>query len=175
IVVREAQVDDRNRLQYGVFDNVDFRTESSQIEESTEFKQFSLQLEHRFNDAVRLDATIGHSSSDYSRPIFSMVSFDNANLDGFVLDLRGDPEMPSMTFPFDTSSPDAWQWLGYGAVPVNSNGTARGANISEVRLNPNYVSNAFDSAKVDLSFDLNPTFTFRTGLAWKDYDMSTEE
>lgn len=175
IVVREAQVDDRNRLQYGVFDNVDFRTESSQIEESTEFKQFSLQLEHRFNDAVRLDATIGHSSSEYARPVFSMVSFDNANVDGFVLDLRGDPQMPSMTFPFDTSSPDAWQWLGYGAVPVNSNGTARGANISEVRLNPNYVSNAFDSAKVDLSFDVNPTFTFRTGLAWKDYDMSTEE
>ena len=175
IVVREAQVDDRNRLQYGVFDNVDFRTESSQIEESTEFKQFSLQLEHRFNDAVRLDATIGHSTSDYARPVFSMVSFDNSNLDGFVLDLRGNPEMPSMTFPFDTSSADAWQWLGYGAVPVNSNGTARGANISEVRLNPNYVSNAFDTAKVDLAFDVNPGLTFRTGLAWKDYDMSTEE
>ncbi len=125
IIVREAEVDDRNRLQYAVFDNVDFRTESSQIEESTEFKQFSLQLEHRFNDAVRLDATIGRSTSDYARPVFSMVSFDNSNLDGFVLDLRGNPEMPSMTFPFDTSSPDAWQWLGYGAVPVNSNGTAR--------------------------------------------------
>src|SRR5690606_5682895 len=47
IVVREAEVDDRNRLVYGVFDNVDFRTESTAIEESTEFKQVSLNFEHR--------------------------------------------------------------------------------------------------------------------------------
>ncbi|MBD9370869.1 TonB-dependent receptor [Xanthomonas sp. XNM01] len=174
IIVREAQMDEMNRLVYGVFDNVDFRTESSLIQESTEFQQYSLNLEHHFNDAVRLDAVIGHSSSDYERPVFSLVSFDNSNLNGFVFDGRGGG-MPSMTFPFALNDANAWQWLGYGAVPVNSNGTARGTNISEVRLNPSYVSNTFDTAKVDLQFDINPTFTFRTGLAYKDYDMSTEE
>jgi TonB-dependent receptor len=175
IVVREAEVDAMNRLVYGVFDNVDFRTESTAIEETTEFQQYSLSLEHHVNDAVRVDAQLGHSSSRYERPVFSMVSFDNANLDGFVLDLRGDRDVPAMTFPFDPSDPASWSWRGYGAVPVNSNGTARGANISEVRLNPQYVDNAFDTAKVDLQFILNPTFTFRAGLAYKDYDMSTEE
>ncbi|WP_368564349.1 TonB-dependent receptor [Pseudoxanthomonas sp. UTMC 1351] len=175
ITVREAQVDDMNRLVYGVFDNVDFRTESSVIEESTEFKQFSLTLEHQFNDDVRLDAVIGHSASDYERPVFSLVSFDNSNLDGFVLDMRGGGGMPSMTFPFALNDPNTWSWLGYDSVPVNSNGTARGTNISEVRLNPSYVENAFDTAKVDLQFNINPTFTFRTGLAYKDYDMSSEE
>ncbi len=174
ITVREAQVDDMNRLVYGVFDNVDFRTESTQIEESTEFQQYSLNLAYN-DDDVRVDATIGHSSSDYSRPIFSLVSFDNQNQDGFVLDMRNNASMPSMTFPFALNDPNAWSWLGYGAVPVNSNGTARGSNISEVRLNPQYVDNAFDSAKVDLDFVINPTFTFRTGLAYKDYDMSSEE
>ncbi len=175
IVVREAEVDDMNRLTYGVFDNVDFRTEATAIEESTEFKQFSLTLEHHVNDAVRLDAQLGHSTSDYERPVFSLVSFDNQNLDGFVLDMRGNPDLPRMTFPLDLNDPSAWSWLGYGAVPVNSNGTARGSNISEVRLNPQYVKNAFDTAKVDLEFILNPTFTLRGGLAYKDYDMSTEE
>lgn len=175
IAVREAQVDDMNRLVYGVFDNVDFRSESTSIEESTEFKQFSLQLEHRGDD-VRIDAIVGHSASTYARPVFSLVSFDNANLDGFAIDLRGDNwNFPRMTFPFELNDPSAWNWLGYGAVPVNSNGTARGANISEVRLNPQYVDNAFDTAKVDLEFVINPTFTFRTGLAYKDYDMSSEE
>ncbi|MET0129745.1 MAG: TonB-dependent receptor [Stenotrophomonas chelatiphaga] len=174
IVVREAQADDQGRLTYGVFDNVDFRTESSLIEESTRFQQYSLNFEHRFNDAVRLDAVVGHSSSDYERPTFSMVSFDNSNLDGFVLDMRNGG-MPSMSFPFGLNDPDAWRWLGYGAVPVNSNGTARGSNISEVRLNPSYVDNRFDTAKVDLQFIINPTFTLRAGLAYKDYDMATEE
>ncbi|MEZ0471702.1 TonB-dependent receptor [Luteimonas salinilitoris] len=175
IIVREAEVDDQNRLVYGAFDNVDFRTESSQIEENTEFKQFSLNLEHRFNDAARAEVLVGRSTSDYARPVFSLVSFDNANLDGFALDMRDDRNLPRMTFPFDLGDAGAWSWLGYGNVPVNDNGTARGGNISEVRLNPQYIRNAFDTAKVDLEFILNPTFTFRTGLAYKDYDMRSEE
>jgi len=175
IVVREAEADDMNRLTYGVFDNVDFRTESTDIQESTKFQQYSLSLEHDVNDAVHLDAQLGHSSSDYERPVFSLVSFDNQNLDGFVLDMRGNPDMPRMTLPFALNDPSAWSWLGYGAVPVNDNGTASGSNISEVRLNPQYVNNAFDTAKVDLRFNLNPTFTLRSGFAYKDYDMSSEE
>src|SRR5690606_30433714 len=175
IVVREAEVDAQNRLVYGVFDNVDFRTESSQIQESTKFQQYSLNLDHHFNDAVKLEAQVGHSSSDYERPVFSLVSFDNSNVDGFVMDMRNGGDMPDVTFPFALNDPAAWSWLGYGAVPVNSNGTARGSNISEVRLNPSYVSNAFDTAKLDLTFNLNPTFSLRTGLAYKDYDMESEE
>ncbi len=175
IVVREAEVDAQNRLVYGVFDNVDFRTESSQIQESTKFQQYSLNLDHHFNDAVKLEAQVGHSSSDYERPVFSLVSFDNSNVDGLVMDMRNGGDMPDMTFPFALNDPAAWSWLGYGAVPVNSNGTARGSNISEVRLNPSYVSNAFDTAKLDLTFNLNPTFSLRTGLAYKDYDMESEE
>lgn len=175
ITVREAQVDDQNRLIYGVFDNVDFRTESSLIQESTTFQQFSMNLDHHFNDSVKLEAQVGHSSSDYERPVFSLVSFDNSNVDGFVMDMRSGGDMPSMTLPFALNDPAAWSWLGYGAVPVNSNGTARGSNISEVRLNPSAVSNAFDTAKLDLTFNINPTFTLRTGLAYKDYDMESEE
>jgi iron complex outermembrane receptor protein len=175
IVVREAEVDAQNRLVYGVFDNVDFRTESSQIQESTRFQQYSLNLDHHFNDAVKLEAQVGHSRSDYERPVFSLVSFDNSNIDGFVMDMRNGGDMPAMTLPFALNDPAAWSWLGYGAVPVNSNGTSRGSNISEVRLNPSYVSNAFDTAKLDLQFNLNPTFTLRTGLAYKDYDMASEE
>lgn len=175
IVVRDAQVDAQNRLVYGVFDNVDFRTESTAIEESTEFKQASLNFEHRFNDAVRLDALVGHSSSSFERPVFSMVSFDNSNLDGFVLDMRNGASMPSMTFPFALGDAASWQWLGYGTAPVNANGTARGGNISEVRLNPQYVDNSFDTAKVDLTFNVSPTFTLRGGLAYKDYGMRTQE
>ncbi len=58
---------------------------------------------------------------------------------------------------------------------MNANGTARGGNISEVRLNPQYVDNSFDTAKVDLTFNVSPTFTLRGGLAYKDYGMRTQE
>jgi len=122
-----------------------------------------------------VDAVLGHSQSTFERPVFSLVSFDNSNLDGFVLDMRNGASMPSMTFPFALNDPGAWNWLGYGTAPVNANGTARGGNISEVRLNPSYVDNAFDTAKVDLTFNISPTFTLRSGLAYKDYDMSSQE
>lgn len=174
IAVREAQVDADGRLTYGVFDNVDFRTESTQIQESTKFQQYSLSLEHHVNDAVRVDAQLGHSSSSYERPVFSLVSFDNQNVDGFVLDLRNG-KVPRMTFPFALDDASAWQWLGYGAVPTNAAGAQLGSNISEVRLNPSYVDNSFDTAKIDLQFDINPTFTLRGGLAFKNYDMRSEE
>ncbi|MFT3754709.1 MAG: TonB-dependent receptor [Pseudoxanthomonas sp.] len=174
IAVREAEVAADGRLTYGVFDNVDFRTESTNIQESTKFQQYSLSLEHKFSDDVRLDAQLGHSSSDYARPVFSLVSFDNQNLDGFVLDLRNG-KVPQMTFPFALDDASAWQWLGYGAVPTNAAGAQLGSNISEVRLNPQYVNNAFDTAKVDVQFNLNPTFTLRGGLAYKDYDMDSTE
>ena len=175
IAVREAEVDGQGRLVYGVFDNVDFRTESTNIQESTKFQQYSLSLEHHVNDSVRLDAQLGHSTSDYERPVFSLVSFDNTNLDGFVLDMRGNPDIPRMTFPFALNDASAWSWLGYGAVPTTSAGAPMGTNISEVRLNPSFVDNSFDTAKVDLEFIINPTFTLRGGLAYKNYDMSSEE
>ena len=175
IAVREAEVDSQGRLVYGVFDNVDFRTESTNIQESTRFQQYSLSLEHHVNDSVRLDAQLGHSTSDYERPVFSLVSFDNTNLDGFVLDMRGNPDIPRMTFPFALNDASAWSWLGYGAVPTTSAGAPMGTNISEVRLNPSFVDNSFDTAKVDLEFIINPTFTLRGGLAYKNYDMSSEE
>ena len=173
IVVREVQAEG-GRLTYGVFDNVDFRTEATNIQESTQFQQYSLSLEHAFNDAVRVDAQLGHSSSNYERPVFSLVSFDNTNLDGFALDLRNG-DVPSMSFPFALNDASAWKWLGYGAVPTNAAGAQLGSNISEVRLNPSFVDNSFDTAKVDLQFVLNPTFTLRGGLTLKDYDMRSEE
>ena len=174
IVAREVQVDPDGRLLYGVFDNVDFRTESTNIQESTLFQQYSLSLEHKFSDRLRLDAQLGHSTSDFERPVFSLVSFDNTNLDGFAIDLRNG-DIPAMSFPFALNDASAWSWLGYGAVPTTSAGAATGTNISEVRLNPQVVNNAYDTLKADLQFDINPTFSLRAGLALKQYDMSSEE
>lgn len=175
IVVREAQTDELNRLTYAVMDNVDFRTESAMFEETTEFVQYSLSMEHDFNDQLRLNAIVGHSESNYERPVNSLITLDNINLDGFVWDARASFKSPTMTFPFDLTDPDNWQWLGYGSVPVNSNGSARGTNISEVRLNPMYVDNAFDTAKIDLVYELNDALKVSGGLNYKDYTMTSQE
>ena len=46
-------------LVYGVFDNVDIRSEHRHDEWSTTFKQLSLDGEHRFTDNFRLTGKIG--------------------------------------------------------------------------------------------------------------------
>lgn len=175
IVVREAEKDSLNRLTYAVMDNVDFRTESAMFEETTEFAQYSLSMEHEFNDQLRLDAIVGTSESNYERPVNSLITLDNTDLDGFVWDARQSFKEPTMVFPFDLTDSNNWDWLGYGEVPVNSNGSARGSNISEVRLNPMYVDNTFDTAKVDLSYDLNDAVKFTAGVNYKDYTMRSQE
>lgn len=175
IVVREAQKDSLNRLTYAVLDNVDFRTESNFYEENTEFAQYSLSIEQDLSDSLSLNALIGHSQSEYARPINSTITLDNTNLDGFIYDARDSFKTPRMTYPFDLTASDNWQWLGFGTVPVNANGSAKGTNISEVRLSPQYVDNSFDTVKIDLSWDLNETFSFSGGISYKDYTMESQE
>ncbi len=175
IVVREAEKDKLNRLTYAVMDNVDFRTESAMFEETTEFAQYSLSMEHYFNDQLRLDAIIGTSESNYERPVNSLITLDNTNLNGFVWDARESFKEPTMHFPFDLTDSNNWQWLGYGSVPVNSNGSARGSNISEVRLNPMYVDNAFDTVKIDLNYEVNDALRLSAGVNYKDYTMRSQE
>ena len=175
IVVKKAEVGDKNRLVYAELDNVDFRTESAQIEESTEFAQYSLGLNHDFNDSWHLDASIGTSSSSFEMPKNSLVSFDNTNLDGFIWDARESIKSPKMTYPFDLSSTAAWKWLGYGSVPLNTNGNPKGVNISEIRINPQAVDNSFDTGKIDLTYTLNDSVKISGGLAHKDYLMESQE
>ena len=67
--VLEAEVDARGNLVYGLFDNVDVRSESRYDQLNTEFKQFNANLEHSFNDRWRLDALVGTSKSVFSNPM----------------------------------------------------------------------------------------------------------
>ncbi|MBE8716349.1 TonB-dependent receptor [Cellvibrio polysaccharolyticus] len=175
IIIRQAEKDSLNRLTYAVMDNVDFRTESAMFKEETEFAQYSLNVEHHFNDQLRLDAIIGTSEANYARPINSLITLDNTNLNGFIWDARQSFKTPTMIFPFDLNDSNSWEWRGYGVVPANANGSARGSNISEVRLNPMYVDNQFDTFKVDLAYDLNDAVQVSGGISFKDYTMTSRE
>ena len=62
-IVREGEVDSRGNLVYGVFDNVDIRSEGRYDEQTTDFQQWNLDLRHNFSDSLRLDALIGQSGS----------------------------------------------------------------------------------------------------------------
>ncbi|MFT4180192.1 MAG: TonB-dependent receptor [Thermomonas sp.] len=166
-IVREAEVDEHGDLVYGVFDNVDVRSESRFDELTTEFKQFSALLEHRFNDRLAMTALLGTSKSVFDNPVQTTVTFDIQNIQGYSWDFRNNRNLPDIGYGgLDPANPASWNWIS--SPPANSTG-------SEIRIRPQGTSNQFDNAKIDFDFSANETFTLRGGLSWKRYDMNSWE
>ncbi len=165
--VLAAEVDDRGNLVYGVFDNVDVRAESRFDALTTEFSQFSANLEHDFNDRLKLEALVGTSQSEFRNPYQTTVTFDIQNLKGYSWDFRNNRDLPDLNYgTLDVANPNSWNWISNPAA--NSTG-------SEIRIRPQGTDNQFDNAKLDLTFLANSSYTVRGGLSWKQYDMSSYE
>lgn len=164
--VLEAEVDATGQLVYGRFDNVDFRSSSTYSDITTEFTQWTLSLDHEFNDRFRMAFVAGRAFSDFDNPVQTHVTFERQNVDGFAWDYRNGERMPEMTLGFDPSDPAQWQ--------VTPAGTPA-ALLSELRLRPQGVENVLETGRVDFAFDVTEGITFKWGAALKKYDFSTYE
>ncbi len=155
ILVRDGVIEN-GALVYGLFDNVDIRSESRHDEWSTTFKQLSLDGEHRFSDNFRLTGKIGTSKSDHDNPVQATVMMDKLDVDGYSYDYRGNPNLPLFDYGFDPTSPDGW-------------------NLSVIRLRQNKVSNTFDTGQLDFEWSLHPSFILRGGIQAKNYGFESSE
>lgn len=164
-VIRDGVVAANGNLVFGLFDGVDLRTESRFDELSTRFTQYNLELGHRFNDALRLDAMIGASDSHFDNPIQTTITLERANINGYTWDYRGNNRLPVINYGFDVTNPANWSWL---AIAPNSQG-------SEIRLRPQTADHGFRTGRVDLTWDANATWSFKGGLSLKDYTFNTTE
>ena len=161
-----AEVDGRGNLVYGVFNNVDVRSESRFDDLSTKFTQFTLDLDHEFNDQWSMNARVGRADSEFRNPVQTTVTLDIQNIDGYSWDFRGNDRTPVITYPFDVNSAGAWQWIS--SPGANSTGT-------EIRIRPLGTDNTFDTAQLNLAFDANEYFTFKGGVSWKEFQFDTFE
>lgn len=164
VIVRDAVVEN-GMLVYGLFDNVDIRSESRFDELSTEFLQISLTAEHDFSDRLRGRYYYGRADSNHNNPIQTTVTLDRRDTDGYSWDFRGNPNAPVINYGFDVTDPAAWSWTPTGS-PVPR---------SEIRLRPNGVDTLFESAQADIEYDARDWLTFKTGINWKTYDSRSYE
>jgi iron complex outermembrane receptor protein len=169
IGVREAVVEN-NMLVYGVFDNVDIRSESRYDELSTEYTQISFTAEHDFSDRLRGRFYYGRAESNFENPVQTTVTLDRQNTQGYSWDFRGNLEAPIISYGFDVANPANWGW--------------RGANLgtglavlprSEIRLRPNGVDTLFTSTQADIEYDASEFMTFKAGINFKTYDSDSYE
>ena len=164
VIVREAEVQN-GMLVYGLFDNVDVRTESRYDALTTEFMQYSLTAEHDFSDRLRGRFYLGRAESDFDNPFQTTVTLDRRDTDGFSWDFRGNPNAPVINYGFDVTSPAAWSWSPNGS-PVPR---------SEIRIRPQGVDTLFESAQADLAYDATDWLTIKGGVNWKTYGSRSFE
>ena len=159
-IVRDGVIDAQGNLVYGVFDNVDIRSESRYDELETKFSQFSLSGEHSFADSLKLSGGIGHSKSEHNNPIQTTITIDHPDTDNYIWDYRGDSRLPMFDYGYDVNNPSNWQF---------ANG------LSEIRLRPQYVDNTFDTQHLDLAWTISDHFTLKGGIFRKQYEFNSRE
>lgn len=153
--VRDAVVDSSNTLVYGVFDDVDIRSEARFDKLTTDFTHITLDGTHNFSDTVRLQALVGYSEAEHDNPIQTTLLFDRADVDGYTYDFRADNRLPV---------------ISYGNVDVNDPNTW---SLSQIRLRPQSSVNTFNTASFDVAWDFNEALTFKAGPQWKKFEFET--
>jgi TonB-dependent receptor len=155
--VQAAQIGANNTIVFGVFDDVDIRSEARFDELETRFYQFTLDGVHSFSDAVRVHGLAGFAQSNHDNPVQTTILFDANNIDGYTFDYRGDDRLPLITYgTTDVTNPASW-------------------TISQIRLRPQSTLNTFKTVSFDVDFVMSDTFTLKAGPQWKQYEFVTTE
>lgn len=157
-------VDDNRTLVSGTFNDVDIRTEQRIDVLSTEFFQNSLGFESEISDNLRLSGMAGVSRAIGSNPQQTTISLEVYDVDGYQYDYS-DPGLPYFNYNFDVTNP---------ANYVFSSSTALG-DASIIRLRPNKTLNTYETARLDLAYDVNDIFTVSGGVSYKEFGFNVRE
>lgn len=162
--VTNPTFDSLGHLVKATFDDVDVRTEDRRDELTTEFAQYSLGIEHKFNDRFSANLLVGLSKSIQDNPVQTTVSFDRYDNDGYKYDYTNQ-KLPGFDYGFDVTNPANWV---FGTTQTLG-------DASLIRMRPNKSVNTFENARLDLKYELNDTFTLKAGVLMKEYGFRTQE
>jgi TonB-dependent receptor len=155
--VVDAEIDDTNTLVYGVFNDVDIRSESRHDELETRFTQVTLEGKHTFSESFTGSAMLGFAQANHDNPVQTTLLFDADNVDGYVYDYRQNSRLPLLSYGnTDVSNPATWR-------------------LTQIRLRPQSTLNTFKVGSIDLNWKLSDAFTLKFGPEWKKYEFQSTE
>jgi len=170
--VADAVIDNTNTVVYGVFNNVDIRSEQRFDELSTEFKQITLDFSQELTDTLTLAGMIGTSESDHSNPFQTTLLLDWNNIPSLTYDYRGNNRLPVLSYGgVDLTSTNIGTPQTDAASTTNSNGWY----LSQIRLRPQTAVNEFDNYQVDLTWAATDSLEFKIGAQRKEFTFTTSE
>lgn len=144
-----------NNMVYGLFNDVDIRSEQRYDELETKFTQYTLTGSHQFSDTVTLSGMAGRAKSEFDNPIQTTLLWDIADADGVSFDYRGDSRLPA---------------LNYGSADVAN---AAAWTLSQIRLRPQTNDNTFDNYGLDLKWEMSDRMALKFGAQYKTFEFVT--
>ncbi|HYM36262.1 MAG TPA: TonB-dependent receptor, partial [Steroidobacteraceae bacterium] len=165
-ILQQGIVDGNKTLVYGLFDGVDMRTENRHDEFVTKFEEATLTGSHELTDRLTIDESLGYQKSDFNNPIQTTITLDRQNSNGYSWDFRGSNRLPALSYGFDVTDPNNWQF--------SNAGNAAGGQ-SEIRLRPNTVVDTFKTANLNSTFKATDRLSVRGGLEYKKFGFDTTE
>jgi TonB-dependent receptor len=153
--VVDAVIDSTNSIVYGVFNDVDIRSEARFDELRTDFTHITLDGSHEFSDTMRLHMLVGYSEADHDNPIQTTLLFDRADVDGYSFDYRGNSRLPVITYGnVDVTNPATW-------------------TLSQIRLRPQQSTNEFKTGSFEFAWDVADSLTLKAGPQYKKFEFET--
>lgn len=149
-IVRDYALNDRNTFTYGVFDQVDVRSENGSQRDHTTFTQVTLAGKYEFTDRLRGQARLGVANSDYRMPEQISFQLDRNNVNGYTYDARANDRTPIITYGFDVANPDLY-------------------TLTEMRSAVQTSLNITRTASGSLEFDVDEHLKLRGGLDAQQY------
>lgn len=162
----------KNTLIYGVFNNVDVRSESRFDELSTKFTQFTLDGSQQLTDTLTLNALAGYAKADHDNPVQTTLLFDQNNIASLTYDYRGNDRLPVISYgTTDVTSTTA----GTPQTGATSTTPSGGWYLSQVRLRPQTSLNEFRNYQADLQWQASDALQFQVGAQLKEFKFETTE
>ncbi|WP_313005023.1 TonB-dependent receptor [Brevundimonas sp.] len=155
VIVRDYAIDtDKNALSYGVFDNMLVRSENGFTRNESTFAQASLNVRHDFTDRLRGNLKMGLNKSEARTPINVTYAFEQAGVNGYTIDFRGNDRLPMINYGYDITS-------GQNFTLVQGTRSTSGGDFDN-----NVVAGA-------LEYDWTPSITLKGGGEYRTYGFST--
>jgi TonB-dependent receptor len=147
----DYEIDANNNMVYGVFNDVDLRSENGLQRNITKYTQLTLSGKHEFSEKLRLDALIGTSKNDLQNPYNFSFAYDQNDVDGYSYDLRNNARLPYLVHGVDMTDGSAW-------------------TLTEARRRESSILNTYDTGNFSVAYDLRDKLTLKGGLLAKKFD-----
>ncbi len=135
-------------------DNAWVRTENFEKVWTTTFNQWTLDVEHHFNDSVVGHVLAGSASSRLEFPHEITFMYDDRDYDGFVYDYSDDKQ----------------PLLAYKGPDVNDPANFQ---MSEFRDRPTDTSHKLGTLNADIEWTFNTNYSLEAGLSYRKFTFET--